>query len=76
MVELMTQWRDKTVLKGLGKAVSNTSSPVNVMWPTNYLVPAAECGPPQRQGTVLLTELLMFLATDHKGSNTFVIPGR
>jgi len=72
----MTQWMDNIVVKGLGKAVSNTSSPVNVTWPSNCLVPAAECGPPQRQGTVLLTELQMILVTDHKGSNMFAIPGR
>ena len=40
--------------------MSHTSSPVNVVWPSKRLVPTAECGPPQRQTTVLLTDLQTF----------------
>jgi hypothetical protein len=76
MVELTTQWMDNIIMKGPGKAVSNASSPVNVMWPSNCLVPTAECGPPQHEYIVLLTELQMFQVTDHKGSNMSAIPGR
>ena len=67
---------DRIIVKGLGNAVSNTSSPVNVMWPSKRLVPTVECGPPQHQHTVLMTNLRMFLVTDHKGSNMSAIPAR
>lgn len=47
---------EKIIMKGPGKALPNISPPVNVMWPSNRLIPPAECDPPQHQGTVLLTD--------------------